>query len=939
VFPLSGSKHSSGTPQSFYNHTIDILFRTYPFYIDRASRHAVQQCLKADGFYPPHTSKLLAAYQDETSKEGLAPSNAFVLVEWGSVFLQHSTGKDGAFANYGDKIMLSLSRGLERCLSRNAGARPSVKKSALVVTRRALRKLICAEGEVAITSILEQLAAKGQPYGIKNAVLLGTLAGVCARIPEAKLVLESKKQLYYSFYVREVLGSRAHVPNHLAAALNDFFECFTTLDDLRKEVVPALEKSLLRAPEIVLNDLMSPLVASLPNELDLANILADHLLRPLLTSVKSQNEVVRSGALSAFQAFIGQSYEQKALGKITDELLDQLSRSKSPAEHQYFARMIAMLSPVDTKAMSMCDALPKILAKEPNEAAIASEVTALLNNLHKASSESRSISTQSISNAAIKGLNDKRAGTRRVWLLGIGSLLWADPGSESSQNTVIQSMVVEILPTLLAILEQVIKNPLAAIQSGTALGGFVMTALWQILSTSPAQKIVCKSRTPMDQAFSTGTNPSFLLSYRVYTKIAYQDLPWVARALDVCVDGKFDKRQMEARIPWAEAFIYIIAAADVPPSVRKEAAASLTKVYVRRQSVVADTIVHGLWKWYSDVKHEKKDTPALAARTGTSHASLVLRSICPPPTDVSKQGSSDTASAKDQLVNMLVLCRPELIPGAQWIDLCLRMGQDPGFLVASRAEECLANVETALTVGNDSSTFTVVQEAACKTAAELAFVCPGIVTPMLVAKVKAGLPVEEVELYGPTEMAIARTPEGTAFVDVLSTQGQKYTMDKNSRDYETAKWEAEIRSQIAQKKGQEKKLTADENAKVDGQLSKEAIIRQNVQRLERKLRVSAGYIYALATGPPTEASLWLGPALKALFEAISTGAGRIAGPSLDEAYLACANYVAPRLSSQRRFIGIATLRAVGSSTISPDLQQEPLRGGLPFITRRLKLTR
>ena len=37
-------------------------------------------------------------------------------------------------------------------------------------------------------------------------------------------------------------------------ALHDFFDTFPTLDELRKEIIPPIEKALLRAPEVVLNN-------------------------------------------------------------------------------------------------------------------------------------------------------------------------------------------------------------------------------------------------------------------------------------------------------------------------------------------------------------------------------------------------------------------------------------------------------------------------------------------------------------------------------------------------------------------------------------------------------------------------------------------------------------------------------------------------------------
>ena len=113
---------------------------------------------------------------------------------------------------------------------------------------------------------------------------------------------------------------------------------------------------------------------------------------------------------------------------------------------------------------------------------------------------------------------------------------------------------------------------------------------------------------------------------------------------------------------------------------------------------------------------------------------------------------------------------------------------------------------------------------------------------------------------GPVEAAILRTPEGTCFVDVLAKKAQETVPNKNSKDYDLLKWEEELRSQIEKKKGQQRKLTADEVAKVKAQMKKEADIRENLQNVEARLMRGIGIIKALATGPPTDAALWLGEA-------------------------------------------------------------------------------
>jgi hypothetical protein len=76
---------------------LQLLFKTYPYYHDRNSRRAVTRCIRAifkSGAPPEALVGFVELVHAETLKGALAPSNAFVLVEWGSILLQELTGTD-----------------------------------------------------------------------------------------------------------------------------------------------------------------------------------------------------------------------------------------------------------------------------------------------------------------------------------------------------------------------------------------------------------------------------------------------------------------------------------------------------------------------------------------------------------------------------------------------------------------------------------------------------------------------------------------------------------------------------------------------------------------------------------------------------------------------------------------------------------------------------
>ena len=938
------------TKDSFRN-VITFLFRTYPFYHDRASRRAVQDCLQVLLSNPSYSESLplfLEAFNRETSKQGLAPSNAFVLAEWGSIFLQYCAGTKEEWNSYGIDLVQSQAQLLELCCSSNV--RQSVKQSALVITRRALRK-VCGNknnGEATVRSIVSRLTAKSQPLGIRSAILLGAVAGVCARLPTKRQVLEYQKSYYYAFYAREIIGSRSKVPKHIVMGFTDFFANFTTSEDLRKDVFPAMEKALLRAPEVVLDDLVSPLVAALPLAIDLAQLLSEHLLKPLISSIKSQNVAIRIGAMSAFTVLISRCKNQTYLERITDEILLPLSASKlATAEHRTLhARMLSILPWQPSRTETICSSLTAIVGKEPNEGALGAEALALTQQFSLVVAMGFDIGLNAktlVTDAFLKGLSDKRAPARKAWALRAGDLLWLLKGRTGESATAVQ-LVETLVPKVLQIFDEAALNPQTAGQSGLAVAAYVFAALsrdlLEMVKDDAVRAAIHKTKV-YDRVFTASPKLSILLNHRIYTKLsAQEDYIWLIRALVACSrDLANIGSTSTAGDAWAQAFLYLITTADVPSDLQKQAIAALTSVCLENLTVVADTVVQGIWNWQKSIEMEDRDTPAAAAKTGNTRLYIAIRAIClPSETRRPQRDGIDINVLRAQLINMLVLCRPEILPRVDWIEICLRVGQDPGALVRTKAVECLEKVDSFLAVDDSAIFSSTIELAAYNTAAELAFVAPDIITPLLLKRIERDLVVERIKLYGPTEIAIARTPEGTLFVDVLSTRVQNRVLDKNSKDYGTMKWEEEVRSQLAQKKGVERKLTADEKAKVNAQLVKEATIRSRVLKLERILKRGLGFINALATGPPTEADLWMGPCLKALLQVITAGARFLIKNLADESYLICSNVVSPRLGSLRRFVGVATLRALGSSDLSDNLEQEPLGGTIYSVNPHYSFT-
>jgi hypothetical protein len=865
------------------------------------------------------------------------------------VHLQHFATVPEQWEKHGRDVALALARVLELCMSiedKRRGGR--IHHSALVSTRRALRTLFRAQsiGDDALSRLVTTLTATGASSAAGNAVLLGVIAWVSSRLPETKPLLEARKQDYYTFYVREIVGSRTHVPDHISHALHDFFDSFPTLAELRKEVIAPIEKALLRAPEVVLNDIVTPMILALPEDMDLSDVLLGNLLKPLLSNVKSTNPSIRAGALRTFRALASRARDESAIGKVTDEVLNPLKQGKVSGVDQkvLHAQMLSALPESTAMSQKIPVAMAPVALKEPNEAAVVAEVTALTQHL-KFGLASGVTLEKSISDAFIKGMADKRVPIRRLWALRTADLLWELTPQQLEQKDVV-SFYHAALPKLVEIWQEVNANPVPATQSGLVTVGHCVTALLASRVQSSGDATLNGIYNKSDiiaQSLAIKPKPSFLLNPRVYSKLNTEDDVEIAlRALTAVLPSLLqDGTPIEAREAWAHAFIFFIVAQGVSTKAKTAARLALEKVYVQTPSEISNVIIAGLWSWYKSDESGDKESAAVASKSGASELYNVITSICLSQEAAKKHNASiDAEILREQSVHLLLLARPEIMPRVSWIDLSLRMGVDPGRLVQAKLQECIELINGATMVcdtdgssiaeltsfkDHENDSFPSIIQAAYSAYTDLAFVAPEVALPVIVDQFSGDLDAQQLESVGPTEAAIFRTPAGTAYIDVLSKKAPA-TIDKNTKDYDTLKWEEEVRAQLAQKTGQTKKLTADEQAKVKAQLAKEATIRKEVEVVERKMRRGVGIIRSLATGPPTEAEQWMGPAVNLLIQAVRAGAGLLLGDLPATAFIKLSERASSRLGQYRPFVGIATLRTIGSIQLPVEYEAENLGG-------------
>jgi hypothetical protein len=646
--------------------------------------------------------------KQECLKKGIAHVNAFVLVDWCQVLLLECAKSSERWSKYGLDVALANARVLETCVgagdSRRAGR---ISDSALVSTRRALRAVLRSEatGPDALSKLVTTLTAKGSAPTAGNAVFLGVIAGVSSRLPTVKPEFETLKSEYYAFYVREIVGSRSQLPEHISNALLDFFTSFPTLEEVRKEVIPPIEKALLRAPEVVLNDIVSPMILALPESMDLSEVLLGNMLKPLLSNVKSTNPAIRAGALRTFSALASRSRSDDIIDKIADEILTPLKQGKVSGADQkvLHAQLLSALPRSTSLSQKIPTSIASVALKEPSEPAVVAEVSTMTDHLTFGLGNGVALD-KTVSDSFIKGMADKRVPVRRLWAIRAADIWWNLSDEQHAQADIL-AFCQATLPKLVEMWQEVIANPIPATQSGlVTVGHYVAALLLDKARHMRDEKIatIYKKSDVLSQSLAVQPKPSFLLNPKVYSKLSTEDDVVVAlRALTAVAPFLVQETSSEeAQISWAHAFIFLIVAQGVSAKAKSAAKQALTRTYLQvSPSAISSIMTQGIWSWFRSSEQEDKDSAAVASKTGSTELGVVISCLCIPSDATQKQGVTiDQADLSAQALSLIVMARSEMIPRTSWIDLCLRMGIDPGDLVRANLKECLSTINEATEV-------------------------------------------------------------------------------------------------------------------------------------------------------------------------------------------------------------------------------------------------
>jgi len=909
------------------------LLATYPRQFDRKPRKLVQSCLRV--YLRSDASGKISAYWGaflvrESQKAVVAASNAFVLLEWCTAIEEELARLATLDEPLLKQTCASQALSLDKCLAPQT--RSGITHTALVVSRRGLRKLFKSKHcETALNVVVKELSSAAPTPA--NAGLLGVVAGVSVRLPEARSLFEAHVSTILDWYTKVVLGSKATLPEQQVHGLDEFFTRFATPDTIEKTVVPTIEKGILRSPENVLHGPIPALAESLPSDIDISHQVSAKLLKPLLSSLASTNANIREGAAQSLSALLVREQDEAELGKIVKDLLANVKSSKAASYELrgLICDSLKEVKPATSISIQIVQGLLPVATKEANESALRREVAAIA--AHTTPLLSDGSWAKDMTEPIIKGYAEKRAPFKKIWLTGTAVALL--DLTRTPESGAAKDFVTGLLNAAADAYVEISPKPLPAATAGAVSMAYIVPALVQHPLLGPLLKDTKAKLTPDNLGAQLTQQQSFLLNSQVYTKVTTaEDQAWALRAL-LGIDSYLTNAADNGKAAWGRAVLYLLLAPESDPQTRKETGQQVAQRYLLNSAAIGSSIVLGLWDFLREEQSGTKKTKTEDAPTPLPLRRAVA-SISPTKSSWRRRKLDLPQNILDQqAISTVVLYGPDLIPSVEWVSNLLAIGVDPGQLAASHTSELMQQVLSTFESAK-MAPLSVFERAACRAASMLTFVAPDHIGPVLVQQIEDDLDAAQLSDLGTTEAAIARAPEGVLVVDPLAkTNG--FVENKNVKDYDTLKWEEELRSQLAKKKGgQQKKLTPDQQVQVDTQMKHEQEVRKRVHVLSLRLRRGAGFVHALAVGPPTEARLWMSSAINSLAHVLEAGGSFFVDDELIAAYLACSNYVTDRLGALRPFIGVATLRALAAMGLPAELEVEPLEELATRVLYRLR---
>jgi hypothetical protein len=730
-----------------------------------------------------------------------------------------------------------------------------------------------------------------------SSTLIGSLASRNLNDEDQKLIID--------FYTKTALASK--VPLNNPTSLDLFFKKYVPTDTFNSLIVPSLEKTVVRSSELSLGFAL-PLFRSLQDTIDLPDcVVNSKLASQLVSGLKNSKETVRELAFKNFLIVIKCQTSEASLAKIVDELLKSIKTiSAADQKALYYRILSAVPSNYEAVSSNIYSSLSALVSKDQNEVSLNAGLDAFFTHLFSAVYKGWDVSKEA-KDVVLKGLKDLKIHLRKLWFENFGAVL-----ESFDLNENLTLFVSEIFSTAVQGFEDVVANPTNNIK-GINIPYVVLKIADIIRESQDVSGIFTKALESTDK-------PSVLLSSRVYSKLTTtEERSWFIKALLATTQSV-----SEASLDLGRSWISFLLSKDSSPEVRILNIKSLEKAYTLNQKVVGDSLISAAY----DVLLKKTDDDDSVFNFDYSHIASAFH--------VFSLRTLDSDILISQLTKVIIPAHHASLPSNfSWTSLSLKADIDPALIINEYGDLMVKEIAKVLVEADSKTKASGVFDSAAEAAATLSFIGPNIAAPLLKDIIEQDFDVAPLKQLTKQDIEIWRGVEGEMVVNVLET-AKKVVENKNTKDYETQKWEQSLKKEISKKNQASKKYTKEELEVIAQQLSKESVIRASVTKIYNSLQRSIGIIRALSkNGDLLEngKTKWVSSSVDGLLNVIAVPVtSDLIGAAVTEAFLSLSNVISSKLSQLKYFIGVATLRIKEIGNLDDDLKQEPL---LDLISRVL----
>eukprot|EP00095_Tigriopus_kingsejongensis_P007819 maker-scaffold204_size260821-snap-gene-1.47 protein:Tk07819 transcript:maker-scaffold204_size260821-snap-gene-1.47-mRNA-1 annotation:"translational activator" len=656
--------------------------------------------------------------------------------------------------------------------------------------------------------------------------------------------------------VKEVISAKALTPAKIVRNLGPLLKR-ATHDDFRNTLGPAIQKAMLRSPEVILRSI-GYILTDL--NIDLSPYVVQ-LQKPFGTNLHAKDDATRNDAMFATQC-LGQGItDAEALTSLLKTIFGVLSGSEgklSVNEHKISLLQTAGLlsrsgvsgSALRTPRLTAIESLTKVLESEAHEGTL----VAAVDNLSKWLAKSPAELPPPFLAWFPRGLQLKTTTSvvKSAYLMALASAL---PKGES-----IDPQLSQLLPHLLDIVHNAAKQPPQTQIVAEAV--HAANCLIKITSQHPPSSTESMDefwKLLLDQEKLVLTNDRFLVAATPETLSSLTDVAEV-----ILCEKALDMTGQES--PWLKGLA--MAMMNTRGETRRHAH---TKMKALCGGLGGDKLAIGLLAGMNailevvPVNEEAKDP---ADGTSNIRPKSVVESLT---AIVNGCDLKDEKSKAQEVAKALLLPthHPSVFrsyPGL-WAHLVLGLGITPSDAVTSFEE--LLNVFESLYRGNKNA------RAAQNMMITLIRACPERVVPSLVDTLSQKMKASSL-LISAEEMEIFQTPEGelfdqTVMENILSDNDAKNVKRENKAySYKEQLEEIALRKEIEEKKRREgkhvpPKLTTKQKETLKSHLDKESKIRRDVKAVKESIDYVMVMMRTCVVANPKAFSGFITPTLGALF--------------------------------------------------------------------------